>query len=266
MSVSHYEAHAESCALCDQFLADLRRLGHDVEEPTRATHWCMFKILGKPFAALRHNKTIPRVQVFLTRGATPPERVDQLPPELTLKPRGAGAKEWGDYPHSCFIDTQRAMSALVRFLAMGFRDGPDASSHRRSRVQGHEPDAAIRREIERWSMVRAEEHYQELGFAVENTSTAEPYDLRCTRGALEVHVEVKGTRGEGEVVEVTIGEVRNASGTAWRTDLFVLSRVDVHATDGGPVATGSRLRPPARRRPLPRRAGVRAASAPRPRR
>lgn len=37
-----------------------------------------------------------------------------------------------------------------------------------------------------------------------------PYDLRCTRGTEERHVEVKGTTGAATSVELTINEVLHA--------------------------------------------------------
>jgi hypothetical protein len=113
----------------------------------------------------------------------------------------------------------------------------------RSRVQGYEPDVAIRRAIERWAMLRAEKHYREQGFDVEDTAATEPYDLRCAREGLEVRVEVKGTRGDGAEIEVTRGEVLNARGDDWRTDLFVVSRIEVERTAEGPVARGGMDRP-----------------------
>jgi hypothetical protein len=36
--------------------------------------------------------------------------------------------------------------------------------------------------------------------------------------------------------------VENARGAAWRTDLFVVSGIDITRTDGAPVATGGAIR------------------------
>ncbi len=113
-----------------------------------------------------------------------------------------------------------------------------ALPRRRSQVQGYEPDPAVRRAVELWAMACAEEHYVGLGFTVENTATTKPYDFRCTRKDLEVRVEVKGSRGDATTVEVTIGEVENARGTGWRTDLFIVSQIDIVRSEEGPEASG----------------------------
>lgn len=108
----------------------------------------------------------------------------------------------------------------------------------RSRVQGYEPNPAVRRAVEEWAMSRAEAHYRAHGFDIERTAATKPYDFRCTRKDLEVRVEVKGSRGDATTVEVTSGEVENARGTRWRTDLFIVSRIGIVHRDVGPVASG----------------------------
>lgn len=99
--------------------------------------------------------------------------------------------------------------------------------NRSQRVQGYEPDARVRKAVEDHAMKLAMEHYQALGFDVQDTSRHESYDLRCTKLGSEVRVEVKGTRGQGATVEVTVAEVKNARGTEWRTDLFVVRAIEV---------------------------------------
>ncbi|WP_437613347.1 EVE domain-containing protein [Sorangium sp. So ce834] len=116
-----------------------------------------------------------------------------------------------------------------------------ASVHR-ARGQGREVDPAVRRAVEARAMTLAEEYYRERGFNVENTATTEPFDFRCTCGELEVRVEVKGTQSAGETIELTSGEVENARGTGWRTDLFVVRWIEVTRVDGMPVASGGTLR------------------------
>ena len=102
--------------------------------------------------------------------------------------------------------------------------------------QGLEPDPLVRKAIELHAMTLATLRYKSQGFEVEDTSNRNPYDLRCVKGELEVRVEVKGTRGDGSSVEVTIGEVENARSTVWRTDIFVVSEIHVEA---GPPPTAS---------------------------
>jgi hypothetical protein len=76
---------------------------------------------------------------------------------------------------------------------------------------------------------------------VEDTSSTKPYDLRCTGNGAEVRVEVRGTRNDGSAVELTIGEVENARGTGWRTDLFVVSAIAVSRGDGPVSAYGGSI-------------------------
>lgn len=69
-----------------------------------------------------------------------------------------------------------------------------------------------------------------------------PYDLRCTRGTEERHVEVKGTTGAATSVELTINEVLHARDKGNTVDLYVVSdiRVDTHTdpytASGGTVS------------------------------
>ena len=125
------------------------------------------------------------------------------------------------------------------------REPPDDKDAPSSKYgSGYVADRAKRDAIELRAMELAEKHYLEKGFAVENTAVKKlPYDFRCTQGSREVRVEVKGTSGEGTTVEVTRGEVENARGTDWRTDLFVVSKIKVATVKGKPVASGGKVCP-----------------------
>lgn len=109
--------------------------------------------------------------------------------------------------------------------------GSEPERRRSVRGQGYEADPAVRRAIEDLAMNKARAWYGRLGFDVDVTADRHPYDLRCTKKGLEVRVEVKGTRLDGSTVEVTLGEVENARGSGWRTDLFIVSGIEV---DAGP--------------------------------
>jgi hypothetical protein len=108
-------------------------------------------------------------------------------------------------------------------------------------AQGYEPDPLVRKAVEMRAMVLAEAHYRAAGYEVEITASIEPFDLRCIGDGSEIRVEVKGTRGRGEFVEVTIGEVENARGTAWRTDLFVVFGISLVAGLEPPGAEGGQV-------------------------
>jgi hypothetical protein len=101
--------------------------------------------------------------------------------------------------------------------------------------QGLMADAVTRRAVENRAMRMAEEYYREQFDSVENTANTEPFDFRCKKGSEEVRVEVKGSTGKAVHVVVTAGEVENARGTDWRTDLFVVSGISVRRTLSGEV-------------------------------
>jgi Domain of unknown function (DUF3883) len=174
------------------------------------------------------------------------EGISSLPDYMRVEDRnvtasGAGPEDW------------RSGDPLAGELLADRADGLQAieTPLRRSHVQGYEPDSDVRRAVEQRAMALAEEHYRALGFDVQNTATTKPYDFRCTLDGLEVRVEVKGTRGDGAAIEVTIGEVENARGADWRTDLFVVSGILVTRTLDAPVASGGTVRIVAGWRPAP---------------
>jgi hypothetical protein len=68
-------------------------------------------------------------------------------------------------------------------------------------------ELATRRAIELRTMQIAVEYYEAKGYAVADTSQTEPYDLECRSGEEAIRVEVKGTIGAGEVVELTRNEL-----------------------------------------------------------
>lgn len=88
--------------------------------------------------------------------------------------------------------------------------------------QGFIADAKIRKAVEDHAMHLAKEHYQPLFDYFENTSKTEPFDYRCKNGNEEVRVEVKGSTAKAVRVSVTVAEVKNARGSEWRTESFVV--------------------------------------------
>lgn len=72
-----------------------------------------------------------------------------------------------------------------------------------------------------------------------DVGTSESYDLRCTKGTDERHVEVKGTTGLGETVILTRNEVEHALAWHPNVDLFVVTEIRVDGRGGDhPVASG----------------------------
>jgi hypothetical protein len=100
-----------------------------------------------------------------------------------------------------------------------------------------------RRAIELRAEDVAEERLDELGWHVARVGDHESWDLTCTRegAAQELHVEVKGTTGDGGSVALTRNEVVHAREHG-HVALAVVSgiRLEVGA-DGAPAASGGTL-------------------------
>lgn len=97
----------------------------------------------------------------------------------------------------------------------------------RSKGQGFARDAVERRAIERHAMAVATKHFVTEGFDVEDVSAFCPYDLLCTRGKKEIHVEVKGTTTDGGTIVLTYNEGKHASDTNNECVLFVLHSISL---------------------------------------
>ncbi|MFD0392539.1 protein NO VEIN domain-containing protein [Streptomyces nogalater] len=108
------------------------------------------------------------------------------------------------------------------------------------RGAGYISDPKKRKAIELHAEDLAVAHYEAEGWTVERLG--KPYDLRCTRGTEERHVEVKGTTGAPTSVELTINEVLHARDKDTTVDLYVVSdiTIDTHTvpytTSGGEVS------------------------------
>jgi hypothetical protein len=123
-------------------------------------------------------------------------------------------------------------------------DQPNKQSRTRSagRRQGLVVDSLVRRAIERRAVALATEHYEAAGYAVEDTGLYESFDLRCALEGEELRVEVKGTTGLGERVNVTANEVVHAKSGVTRVDLFIVTRIQVLRSPEGPQAVGGEVR------------------------
>lgn len=80
--------------------------------------------------------------------------------------------------------------------------------------------------IARYAMSVAEEHYGRPDWTVENVSLHEPYDLLVHRpGQPDLHVEVKGTTGDGSQILLTPNEVSHARDHYPNVALFIVSEI-----------------------------------------
>jgi hypothetical protein len=126
---------------------------------------------------------------------------------------------------------------------ISLKDALSTASGRRG--QGLISDPAVRKAVELRAMALAKEHYgRGRPFArVEDTSATRPFDLRCiAHDGVETRVEVKGGTGNLDEVRVTAGEVDNARGTRWNTDLFLVSNIEVSFSPSGFQASGGQVR------------------------
>lgn len=103
------------------------------------------------------------------------------------------------------------------------------------RGQGFQSSPVVRRAVELFAMAAATAYFKKSWPRVEDVSASRSYDLHCTRGRKSLHVEVKGTTGDGSVVLLTSNEVEHARTTYPASALFVLSAIRITETGGGDV-------------------------------
>lgn len=111
----------------------------------------------------------------------------------------------------------------------------DAAQESYESSQGFVSSTAVRDAIENHSMRRAEDFMERLGFESDDVSKTHSYDLRCERGDLTVHVEVKGTQSAGDRIFLTANEVEFAREHSERMILFVLHSIKVEEMENGDV-------------------------------
>lgn len=111
-----------------------------------------------------------------------------------------------------------------------------------AKAQGFEADPQVRRAIELRAMDVARQAYERNGYEVKDVSGNHPYDLLCSKpGTKKRRVEVKGTRGDPSVVNLTVGEVLAAREPNVITDLFVVFEIQVLVKKPDPLATGGKV-------------------------
>ena len=87
----------------------------------------------------------------------------------------------------------------------------------------------------------AEDYFAKLEYGVEDVSKRESYDVRCRRPGVELHVEVKGTMGDGTDVFLTKGEVQHARTNTDRMVLVVVSKIRIDFVGDQITARGGEL-------------------------
>lgn len=110
---------------------------------------------------------------------------------------------------------------------------------RRSRPPGM--TARERRAIELSAMALVKEHYEALGWEIDDVSMSESFDFLAKRGEVTLHVEVKGTTGRGDEVVLTRNEVALHKSKYPDNALAVVSGIVLTGSDGSRKASGGRL-------------------------
>jgi hypothetical protein len=131
---------------------------------------------------------------------------------------------------------QRALRLIDDYESINILAKPEADAEKesaaaiekalaRSKGQGFARTAQERKSLEDHAMAAAERHFQREGFDVENVSARCSYDLRCSRGSKELHVEVKGTTTDGDTIVLTNNEVKHVCNPRNSCALFVLHSI-----------------------------------------
>jgi hypothetical protein len=83
-------------------------------------------------------------------------------------------------------------------------------------------------------MDAAKRYYKRKKFTCRDVSKNKPYDLVCTMGTREIHVEVKGSTTNGASILLTKNEVKHAQDVKNSCALFILHSIKLK----GNVASG----------------------------
>lgn len=76
-------------------------------------------------------------------------------------------------------------------------------------------------------------YYEACGWQVEDVSSSQSFDLRCTRSTSEeLRIEVKGTAGDGSAIILTANEVDHARAHYPHVELFIVSDILVIVEQG----------------------------------
>jgi hypothetical protein len=106
---------------------------------------------------------------------------------------------------------------------------------------GRQSDVEVRRAIERHAVETVLALYSKVDYRVEDVGDFESWDITASRGAEEIHIEVKGSAGTREGVDLTDGEVRHAE-YHQPTHLVVVDCIDWIRTEAGIKCNGGRIR------------------------
>jgi hypothetical protein len=112
---------------------------------------------------------------------------------------------------------------------------------RTTRGQGFMASAEHKAAVELRAMSVAQTHFESLGYAVQDTSANNPYDLLVERGSERLFVEVKGSTGDGRTGFLTRNEVHHAHANADNSVLVVVSEIVLRQAANEVEAIGGSL-------------------------
>lgn len=138
------------------------------------------------------------------------------------------------------VERKKATSAVLRVGQADFLRGPinKLPSKRENLTDAPAGGVEVTRDVcIRRACQLAEDAFQVLRFEKSLPGVVLP-KMRDVRLRRDLGLSV-GTRGSGVTVNLTAGEIENARGLDWRTDLFVVSKIKVDypdlTTSGGQV-------------------------------
>jgi len=111
---------------------------------------------------------------------------------------------------------------------------------KRGKSQGFGLTGPERKAVEMLAMDAAKEFLEAEGFSVKDVSATEPCDYLATKKKVKIYVEVKGTTGLGQAVNLTKNEVKLHKARYPNTMLIILSHIDLDKMVSPPIATGGK--------------------------
>lgn len=115
-------------------------------------------------------------------------------------------------------------------------------SRRSRRGSGYLSDVKLKRAVERHAVGVVRKRYENEGYTCRDVGTTRSYDLHLTKGSEEIHVEVKGSTGTADTVELTSNEVSHSEAASWETHLVVVDQIAYTNISGEFSTSGGRLR------------------------
>lgn len=133
--------------------------------------------------------------------------------------------------------------AACRSLALNLVAGisTDIAKQPSQGGQGYSADSAVRRAVELHAMELTRAWLEQDGWTVEDRSASESYDFLATRTGATLFVEVKGTTGDGSLIQLTRLEVEFALKHQAAMALAVVSGIQLARIDGKVEASGGVL-------------------------